>query len=348
MDNVYIKKFDRIAIYAVAYSLLFLLLAYLMPYIRPFVLGAIIALISQPVSRFMMKRFKLGRKVSGAISAFLIWLIGIGLIVSAIAVIVNEIINMASMMSGIIDYVNSELPKLIDKLTSYYNSLDPSLVSTLKSSLSTLFSGSMSLAKSMMNYLLNFAKSLPGTIMTIVFSLLSGIYLSIDMPKIKKAFLSLFSKSRGMKVKDIVFESNRTLGRYFLSYFVIYAMTFMETYIGSKILGIKYAAVLSLTTTVSDLLPILGPGTVLVPTGIIYLLGGRYARGIGVVILYLAITAIRQVVEPKIVSSNIGVHPLAIIMAIFIGIKAHGFSGMIFTVFFVIFYCVLHKVGVLR
>ncbi|MDU1443883.1 MAG: AI-2E family transporter, partial [Clostridium cochlearium] len=55
----------------------------------------------------------------------------------------------------------------------------------------------------------------------------------------------------------------------------------------------------------------------------------------------------RQILEPKIVSSSLGMHPVSILAAIFIGLKAAGISGMFFCIFLVVFYKVLHNVKIL-
>jgi len=95
------------------------------------------------------------------------------------------------------------------------------------------------------------------------------------------------------------------------------------------------------------MMPVLGPGTVLIPTGTIFIISGDYIRGIGIYATYLVILVVRQILEPKVVSSSLGIYPLAVIIAIFVGLKAFGFIGMIFTLFLVVFYVVLQKVGVL-
>jgi len=76
-------------------------------------------------------------------------------------------------------------------------------------------------------------------------------------------------------------------------------------------------------------------------------MNGSFVKRFDRIILYILAVIIRQVIEPKIVSSSLGIYPLAIIIAIFIGLKAYGFIGMIFTVFLVVFYTVLQKVGVM-
>ena len=55
---------------------------------------------------------------------------------------------------------------------------------------------------------------------------------------------------------------------------------------------------------------------------------GNYFLGIGILVLYVLITVVRQVLEPKIVGSYVGLYPLVTLMAMYIGSKVMGFFGL--------------------
>jgi predicted PurR-regulated permease PerM len=74
---------------------------------------------------------------------------------------------------------------------------------------------------------------------------------------------------------------------------------------------------------------------------------GKYATAIGLIVLLTAITIIRQIIEPKLYASTLGLHPAAVLVAIFIGIKAYGFLGMIYLLCVMVLYKILRKVKVL-
>ena len=81
-------------------------------------------------------------------------------------------------------------------------------------------------------------------------------------------------------------------------------------------------------TAFVDILPVLGTGTILIPWGVYMLISGNYFMGIGILILYVIITVIRQILEPKIVGSYVGLYPLVTLMAMYIGTKVMGFFGL--------------------
>ena len=136
-------------------------------------------------------------------------------------------------------------------------------------------------------------------------------------------------------------------GNYVLSYLLIITVTFVETIIVFIIFKVKYAVILSVLCGILDLLPILGIGAVYIPLVIMYGLYHNFYTCIGLLVCYVIVTIVRQVIEPKIVSSSLGIHPVAVLAALFIGLKANGASGMVFCMFFVVFLNIMRKVKVL-
>ena len=77
-----------------------------------------------------------------------------------------------------------------------------------------------------------------------------------------------------------------------------------------------------------DALPILGSGTVMIPWAIISGLNGELTLGISIMVLLIFMSVTRQLIEPKIVSGNIGIHPIFTIIAMYTGFKIIGVLGM--------------------
>ncbi|MBO4537465.1 MAG: AI-2E family transporter, partial [Erysipelotrichaceae bacterium] len=112
------------------------------------------------------------------------------------------------------------------------------------------------------------------------------------------------------------------------SYGIIILLTCVELTIGFLVLGIGSPFTLGLIVSLVDILPILGTGTVLIPWGIILLILGNM-KGIGILVLYLIITVIRQFVEPRLVGANLGLSPIVSLVVMVIGLQLFGLPGMI-------------------
>lgn len=118
------------------------------------------------------------------------------------------------------------------------------------------------------------------------------------------------------------------VGKLIKSYSIIMSITFVELSIGLSILKISNPFLIALAISVFDILPILGAGGVLLPWAIFSLILGNVPLGIGLFILYGVIMVVRQVIEPKIVGQQIGLHPIATLLCMFIGAKLLGVIGL--------------------
>ena len=97
-----------------------------------------------------------------------------------------------------------------------------------------------------------------------------------------------------------------------------------------KIIGfnIKYPMLAALAIGFVDALPILGSGTVIIPWAIISAVNGDIKLAVGLLIVYAIIIITRQLLEPRIVSKHIGIHPIFTLIAMYTGFKLYGFSSL--------------------
>lgn len=66
----------------------------------------------------------------------------------------------------------------------------------------------------------------------------------------------------------------------------------------------------------------------MIPWAVISALNGDLTLGIAIIVLYAVILAVRQLVEPKIVSNKIGIHPIFTLIAMYTGFKLTGVLGL--------------------
>ena len=106
-------------------------------------------------------------------------------------------------------------------------------------------------------------------------------------------------------------------------------LTFFEVLIGLLILKKDYAFLISLGIAAVDLLPLLGAGSVLLPWAIVSFIMRDTQTAMGLLILYGIIVVVRQIAEPRIVGSSIGISPIASLFSMYVGLKLFGLIGMI-------------------
>ena len=93
-------------------------------------------------------------------------------------------------------------------------------------------------------------------------------------------------------------------------------------------LKVEYPLLSAIGIGFVDALPILGSGTVIIPWAIISSINGDIKLAIALIILYVIISIVRQILEPKIVSNKIGVHPIFTLIAMYTGFKLVGLLGL--------------------
>lgn len=117
-------------------------------------------------------------------------------------------------------------------------------------------------------------------------------------------------------------------GKCMLSYLLIMLLTYAELVVGFWLLGIEGAFVIAFIIAVLDILPVLGTGTILLPWMIAAFMSGNLKQGIGILLLYLVITVVRNIVEPRLVGSQIGLSPVVMLPCMILGLHFFGLPGL--------------------
>ena len=103
-------------------------------------------------------------------------------------------------------------------------------------------------------------------------------------------------------------------------------------FVGFMILNVNYAIVLAIVIAFLDFLPFFGTAITLLPWAAYKLLGGDIKTAIGLVVLYALTQLVRQVIQPKLVSNEIGLKPLPTLILLYIGYKFGSVWGMIIAI----------------
>ena len=130
--------------------------------------------------------------------------------------------------------------------------------------------------------------------------------------------------------KDIT----KALGNYLKAEIIMIFISFVIVLIGLYIfefLGLKvqYPILLAFLIMFVDALPILGSGTVMIPWGIIEFVNKNNSLGFAILGLYIITMLVKQFLEPKVVSSKLGIHPIITLVAMYTGFKLIGVFGLL-------------------
>lgn len=102
----------------------------------------------------------------------------------------------------------------------------------------------------------------------------------------------------------------------------------LEILIGFLVLGIKDAFILSFICGLLDILPYVGTVIVFIPLIIYNIVIKQYFTAFGLIFLYILIGIVRQILEAKYIGNKFSIHPLLIILSLYIGIEMFGIFGL--------------------
>lgn len=347
-----IDKFDKILIFFIVYTIIFFVFFSTLNYTLPFVLALLFALMLRKPTEFLIRKLKINSSLASLVSTIAFFTI-ITLILSlGITVLMQEAIQLGKGTQLYVSKNSSNIYNSLDSLKKYYTNLDPNIIATLEKNFSgyitKLSNITVQVTGKVVSTLIGFLASIPYILMLVLFTLLSTYFFTKDMTSSKNKLLNIISSHKANKMSYVFSETKRMLGNYLLSYLLIIGVTFLETLIVFLVFKVKYAVILSTVCAVADIMPILGIGTIYIPLAIIYFFFlNNYIAAFGIIVSYILISIIRQIIEPKIVSSSLGIHPVSVLAALFIGLKANGLSGIIFCIFLVVFYNIFKKVDIL-
>ncbi|KRQ85958.1 hypothetical protein ABG79_02262 [Caloramator mitchellensis] len=345
-DKNFLIRAKRTSIFILIYTALFALFFGTLNLTVPFVLAIIIALINRPFNEFLIKKLKLPPAVSSILTTIVSFTVVFSFLIVAIVNISAEIKDLLLKIPNV-DYLYPYIQSIVVRLQEHIESVDPTIISNIQSSLTRVFSSTFNIIQMLLNKILALVFTLPSIFMIIVITFIATYFLNLDLLKFENKITNIFSEEGKRKFSEFSHESSKMLLGYVKSYSILLSMTFFESLIGFSIFRVNYALLLSFLCAFLDIFPILGIGTVFFPLAIYYVIIKNYFTALGLIIVYILITAVRQIVEPKLISSNLDLNPVMVLAAIFIGIKAYGFLGMLYLIFLMVFYKILRKIDVI-
>lgn len=345
MGNIIISKLMIIIILV----LIYFIAAKSIVFMLPFIFGWLISVIIEPMVILLHKKLRLYRGFSSFISVIAFLVIG-GLLISSIGgLAISELTKLSDKLPDISEKTNEFITYLDRNFQSLFINISPSLTSSISDTLYSILNSLTKYVGVLATSTINFVTAIPNFLLFIVFTLLSAFFISKDKEKIYR-FIGARVPSKlynSKKVKVLKEDLLFALFGYIRAQLILMTITFTESAIGLSLIGANYAILIALIISFVDALPVLGSGSIYIPWIIIKLIDKDYNTAVFLLILYLTVTIVRQTLEPKILSSQIGLYPLVTLMSIYIGIRIFGFIGIILGPIIVITILALQKIDIL-
>lgn len=310
-------------------AIIFVFCKFMLVFLMPFVVGGAVAWLVQEPADFISSKLKIKHSVVAGTLALAVFA-GIGALIlficfKAVGAAVDffgEIGSNTDVLTSFFDNLKNSAASFFEKLPRKFTDL---LSAFYGNAVNRLIASLTSVISSAAGYTVKHA---PQFLLSCVVAAASSCYMAADYRKLIKFVRELCGDTiyrNALKIKNILVNS---VFKFAKGYLIILGITFAELFLGFTVFRIRYALTLAAIISVIDILPVLGTGTVLIPWAAAEFILGNTARGAGLAVLYLIITAVRNFAEPKIIGKQMGIKPLFTLLAMFVGIKLFGIAGI--------------------
>lgn len=321
------------AYYALIVLMIYAAVHYALPVVMPFMLAAVVVLaLHGPSGRFAKKMHASEQPVR--IVVLLLFYVLMAVFLSLFGA---RILSAAgSFVMRLPEIYHSTILPVIEQVYQWMEQtaaqIDPQYVETVQNAFTQLSAGMneqiSSFSVTVINGVSEALTNMPAMVVNTIIMVVSSFYMAADLEKIS-AFLHEHLPQRwNALLRQVRRKLGVSLKIYLRSHTLLFLMTWAELAVGFFLLRVPHLLVISLLVALCDILPVLGTGTVLLPWAIIAALLGYYPMAAGVGVLYIVITIIRNIVEPRLVGRQIGLHPLLTLAGMLVGAHLFGILGM--------------------
>lgn len=316
----------------------------------PFILGYLFSQLINPLANWLQRRLKLPRQISAILVIVLTVGIMGGIVTAVVWKIISEARTLYNQFPEIYQSAQAAWEQISNKFANVYALMPESIQTTLDrigADISAGFSDGLNIQYSpMMRKAGDFAKSLPNIFIAIVVFILSLYFMVTDAKRVSAVVHRIVPRRVMEGCERIKEEIKKYLGGYVRAQLTIMGIAFVVLWIGLSILHVEYALLIALGIAVLDALPFFGSGAALWPWAAVSFIMNDPRRGVGLLIIYLTLALLRQFIEPKIVSTHIGLHPICTLMAMYVGFKLFSIGGMIFGPLVLMLFVSIYHAGI--
>lgn len=309
------------------------LVGFIISLFLPFLLGFVFASAVKPLADVLQKKLSIPR----GLSAILVIILTIGIIGGAITWGVWKIIEQGRQVYDqfpqIYESARLSFAKFTDSWKDVYASLPNNIqqiISEFGSTISDKASGFINnKSEPVVDWASRFAKAIPRGFVGVIVFILSGYFIITDDGRISAFTTKIVGEKLRFRFSIVSIHVKNYLGGYIKTQGILMIIAFVIIFAALSILNVRYALLIALGISFLDALPFFGSGLVLWPWTVVDFATGDIKMGVGLILTYVALAIVRRVAEPKLLSSNMGMHPLLTLASMYVGYRVLSIGGLI-------------------
>jgi len=300
--------------------------------LTPFLLAALIAIILERPVALLAKKIPRLSAVLIVLTVFLFLMLLLLLIITSN--LIGELMELARLLPSYSDQIIEGINELIQRQEDFYEIVPDEIALIISQNIDVIFQRLNIMFSQALNRILDLTFNIPMIFIFVIFTILSTFYMGKDKDKLLSysGKISLEEREKAKLLKDFT--------AYIRVQLIIITNTTLWVWLTLRFMGVPYALLLGLLAGILDLIPVVGPGGILWPLMAIHLLINPLYSLI-LLIVYIIVQSFRPFLEARVLATNIGVHPLILLLGLFLGLSLYGFKGIILAPLSIIVFKVL-------
>ena len=306
--------------------------------VSPFLIALLIAYILMPfvraVNNLLGRCFKkLPEKPRMVLSMLIVYLIGIGLIITLLIYVLPAVVENLIDLIGNIPKMYTAVRNFVSTLQERFPDIDLSSVTNMLDNTQTdVVAGLQDIAGSIIPVLYTASVSVVTWIANFVIAVVVSVYMLYGrkslLRMLKIVLYALVPRNRIPVLKEILLDCNRIFSKFVVSKMVDSVIIGILCAILMTILRLPYVFLISIVVGITNMIPYFGPFIGAIP-GIVIMLVMDPIKALIFAIMILCLQQFDGLwLGPKLMGNSTGMKPIWIIFAITIGGKFFGVLGM--------------------
>lgn len=296
----------------VVFTVFFLLLLWFLYFIRDIILELFVALLLMTILQPLVDRLSKLRIPRG-IAVFVSYLLVFGIFGGTIALIIPPLVEQTSSFVG-------ALPAYLGNIGIAQN-ISQDLINEFVVRLGSL-----------PGEIIRFTLSLFSNLISVLTVLVFGFYMLLARGKLDDTLGFFFGDEKRGEFERLIETLEKRLGGWARGEISLMFLVGLATFIGLTLIGIPFALPLSILAGVLEIIPYFGPIVAAIPSALIGF-GISPLTGFGVMAMAFLIQQLENyVLVPKVMEKSVGVSPIITLVALAIGARIAGVTGMIISV----------------
>ncbi len=320
-------KHSKLITLLLTVAVVYFFLQYLTPLFSPILAAMLFVTIFGPLLKKMQLRFHIHRQLG----AILLLVLGGGLLAVLVWVFFSWAVGSLPEWVSQLETVEQELQELIQKGSAFIAEtlgidgeyLESTLLARLEEWVDYLQAeGAAGVLSGSLQYLKKVAL-LGGFLVTFI---IAAVLLAKDYDRIMN---NLLDREEFHVLLEVICGIIRYIATFVKAQVMIMFAISLVAGVTLSITGIRHGALWGILAGLMDALPFIGTGIVLMPLALTQLFQGYYGRAVVCLVLYAVCVFSREMLEPRLIGRRMGIAPIAVLAAVYAGIRLFGLWGII-------------------